>query len=232
MDITRAFGYVFEDDEWVNKIVMVVIWTFVSAIPLVGLVGVAALAGYVIELLQNMEKGSTKPLPQWDNLGDKIGNGFNVLIASIVYNIPNFLLSCGLIFLMPSFGMSDGSTPSGAGGAALAITCCLTLIMLGYNLLIWPLLALGTIRYARIGQITAYFQVSDLWATMNRHMSKTGQWLIFSIFAGIILGFINVIPCIGWLVSLALTVPVQGHLLGQFALELEKRKSKPKRASR
>jgi hypothetical protein len=229
VDIARAFTYVFDDDDWVGKIVMVIVWTFISAIPLVGLVGFAALAGYVIELIQNMQQGSSRPLPRWDNLGDKMGNGFNVLIAWIVYNIPNFLLACGFIFLMPSFGVSNGDGAPGASGAALAVTCCLTLILLGYNLIIWPLLALGTIRYARVGQITAYFQVSDLWATINRHLGQTGQWLIFTIFASIILGFLNVVPCIGWLATLALTVPVQGHLLAQFAVDLDKRKNKPKR---
>lgn len=230
MDITRAFTFTFDDDEWVGKIVLIVLWSFIAAVPLVGLVGMAALAGYVIELLQNMRQGSSRPLPQWDNLGDKIGNGFNVLIASIVYNIPNFLLACGFAFLAPSFGVSPDGNPTASGGAALAITCCLSLIVLGYNLVIWPLLALGGIRYSQTGQITAFFQISDLWSILNRHMGRIGQWMIFSIFASIILGLFNIIPCIGWLATLALTVPVQGHLLAQLMLDLDKRKNKPKRA--
>lgn len=229
MDISRAFTFAFEDDEWVNKLVLVAIWAFIAAIPVVGLVGTAALAGYVVEMLRNMRRGRENPLPTWDRLGDKFSHGFNVLIAALVYNIPNLLLACGFLFLIPSFGPADGRAASAASSAALAITCCLTLVMVGYNLIIWPLIALGTVRYAESGQITAYFQVSDLWATINRHMGETVQWLIFTIFAGLVLGIINAIPCIGWLASLALTVPVQGHLLGQFALGLEKPKGKPKR---
>ena len=33
VDITRAFTFAFDDDEWIGKLVMIVIWTFVSAIP-------------------------------------------------------------------------------------------------------------------------------------------------------------------------------------------------------
>ena len=229
MDIARAFTFAFEDDEWVSKLVLVVIWTFIAAIPVVGLVGFAALAGYTVELLRNMRRGQENPLPQWDNLGDKISHGFNVLIATLVYNIPNVLLACGFLFLAPSFGPADGQAASTASSAALAITCCLTVVVLGYNVIIWPLIALGTMRYVESRQITAYFQVSDLWATINRHMGQTAQWMIISFFATLVLGILNAIPCIGWLASLALTVPVQGHLLGQFALGLEKPKGKPKR---
>lgn len=229
MDITRAFTFAFDDDEWVNKLVMIVIWTFISAIPIIGLVGFAALAGYVVELLRNMRRGVDNPLPRWDRLGDKLSHGFNVLIATLVYNIPNALLACGFLFLAPTFGTNVESATT-ASSAALAITCCLTVVMLGYNVIIWPLIALGTIRYVESGQITAFFQVSDLWATINRHLGQTAQWMIFTIFASLVLGALNVIPCIGWLATLALTVPVQGHLLGQFARDLEKPKGKPKRA--
>ena len=229
MDITRAFTFSFDDEEWVNKLVLIVIWTFIAAIPIIGLVGVAALAGYMVEMLRNMRRDQLNPLPRWDNLGDKFSHGFNVLIASLVYNIPNLLLGCGFLFLVPSLGVGDSQSTTTASSAALAITCCLTVIVFGYNIIIWPLIALGTIRYAESRQITAYFQVSDLWATINRHLGQTIQWIIFSFFASLVLGALNAIPCVGWLASLALTVPVQGHLLGQFARDLEKPKGKPKR---
>jgi hypothetical protein len=81
VDIGRAFTFPFDDEDWVGKLVMVIVWTLVAAIPLIGLVGAAALAGYVVELLRNMRRGDENPLPRWDNLGEKITDGANVLVA-------------------------------------------------------------------------------------------------------------------------------------------------------
>ena len=228
MDISRAFSYIFDDEAWIGKLVMIVVWSLVSVIPLFGLVGVAALAGYTVELLANMRRGVSSPLPEWDNLGDKIGDGANVLIAALVYNMGNFVLLCGVFLLLPSYG--DGGGSSSMAGGALAITCCLMIFVIIYNVLIWPVLAVGTLRYAQMRQISVFFQFGELWDTLNRHMGLTLQWLLFSIFASLVISFFNIIPCIGWVASMALVVPVQGHLLGQFGLLMgEKPKNKPKR---
>lgn len=229
MDITRAFTFVFEDDDWVGKVVMIMVWAFISIIPLVGLVGWAALAGYVVQMLRNMRRGDENPLPTWDNLGAKITDGANVLIAAFVYNLGNMLVACGLVLLMPAMGMMDNGDAAFASTASLVISCCLGIVLLIYNLVVWPLLAVGTIHYSQTGQIGSFFQLGHIYGTINRNASATGQWIIFSIFAGFILGLINAIPCIGWLVGLGLTVPINGHLLGQYALRLQdKPKGKPK----
>jgi hypothetical protein len=228
VDISRAFSYIFDDEGWMGKLVMVVIWSFVSAIPLIGLVGMAALAGYMVDLLANMRQRAEHPLPEWDNLGDKIGDGANVLIAGLVYNLGNFLMACGAFLLLPTFGI-DGT--GDAGGGALVIICCLTVFLILYNLLVWPFLAVGTLRYAHVRQISVFFQFSEIWDTLNRNMGATLQWVLFSIFASLVISFFNIIPCLGWLASIALALPVQGHLLGQYDLLMaEKPKGKPKRS--
>jgi hypothetical protein len=232
VDITRAFSYIFDDEAWAGKVVMVVVWTLVSAIPIIGLIGMAALAGYVVELITNMRRGAEHPLPTWDKMGDLIGHGTNVLIAGIIYNLGNLLIACGYFLVLPSLGFAAGpGSSNAASSAALAITCCLSLVILVYNLLIWPVLAVGTLRYARVRQINAFFQFGDLFATLNRHMGLAAQWVLFGFFASLVIGFFNLIPCLGWIASMALVIPVQGHLLGQFGLLLdEKPKGKPKRA--
>lgn len=231
MDITRAFSFVFEDEDWAGKLVMVVVWAFVSVIPLIGLIGWAALAGYSIQMLRNMRQGEARPLPRWEDLGARIADGANVLIAAFVYNLGNLLMACGLALLLPAMGINGNmDSASAASAAVLAISCCVSLLLLAYNLVIWPMLAVGAILYSRAGQIGAFFDFGRIWGIIQRQPGITVQWMLFSFLASIVLGLINAIPCIGWLAGLALTVPVQGHLLGQFALRLEdKPKNKPKR---
>jgi hypothetical protein len=135
-------------------------------------------------------------------------------------------MSWSLLILLPAMGVGGNDAVS---TIALAITCCLSLIMLVYNLAIWPLLAVGVAYYAQSGQINAFFQLGRIWSTVNRHLGLTGQWIIYTLLAGLLLGLVGSIPCLGWLIGLGLGLPVQGHLLGQFAQRIdEKPKSKPK----
>jgi hypothetical protein len=232
VDIARAFTYVFDDEDWISKVLMVLVWSVVGIIPLIGLVGWAALAGYTVELLRNMRRGDTNPLPRWDNVSGKIADGANVLVAAFVYNIGNFLVICGMVLIAPAMGAVSNGDAQLASTASLAVTCCLTLIMLVYNLIVWPFLGVGVIFYSQNKQIGVLFQVGRIWAAINRNMGLVIQWILFSILASIVLGLVNAVPCIGWLAGLALTVPIQGHLLGQFGLQVgsdSKSKEKPKR---
>lgn len=232
MDIARAFTYVFDDEDWISKVLMVLVWSVVGLIPLVGLIGWAALAGYTVELLRNMRRGDANPLPRWDDVGGKIADGANILVAAFVYNLGNLLVVCGLLLIAPAVGVFSDGDASFASTASLAITCCLTLIMLVYNLVVWPLLGVGVIFYSQNKQIGVLFQLGRIWATISRNMGLVIQWILFSILAGIVLGLVNAVPCIGWLAGLALTVPINGHLLGQLGLQIGgdgKSKEKPKR---
>ena len=225
MDIVLAFTYIFDDEDWVGKIVMVVVWTLVSAIPLLGLIGVAALAGYVVELVRNMQRGDAHPLPRWDNLGDKIMDGANVVIAAFVYNLGNFLVLCVAV-LVPAFGITDSLGLGTGSGLMLIISCCVGLFMLIYNLIIWPLLAVGVVHYSQSHEISAFFQFSRIFDTLGNNSGLTIQWILFSFLVSLGIGIIGAIPCLGWIATLALSVPAQGHLLGQFAVQAG---DKPKR---
>lgn len=227
MDFARAFNYVFEDKAWVEKVVICVILSFLSGIPIFGLIALAALLGYAVELLQNVRDGVVEPLPRWKDYGELIARGGNVLVAWIAYMIPNALVICCLASV-PGF-VQDSDLFS--GGFAVTALCCLVPLLLVYNLVTVPMLALGMVRYAETGTIGVFFQFSDLLATLNANFKEVGQWFILAFLASVLLGLLNIIPCLGWLASTALAVPVQGHLLGQFAALLEgKPKRKPKRA--
>jgi multisubunit Na+/H+ antiporter MnhG subunit len=222
LDFTRAFSYVFDDKQWTEKLVITVIMTFLAVIPLLGLVAVAALLGYGVELVQNVRDGRPDPLPRWGNYGDKIASGGNVLVAWIVYNILNFLVVCCVATVPGLIGNSEFFS----SGFSLVALCCIFPALLVYNLFIWAMLAIGLVRYAEVGTIGVFFQFGDLFSTLNAHSRLLVQWVIMSLIAAAVLGFINIVPCIGWLASLALIFPVQGHLLGQLAYALD---DKPKR---
>lgn len=230
MDIGRALGYAFEDEEWLPKLAILggIAWlSGLFTVVLVGFVGLAALAGYGVELVRNVRDGHPRPLPRWDSYGDKIVQGANVLVGVIVYQIPNLLVSCCLWL----FGATVGGDSLVGGSLATVAFCCALPLILVYNLVTWPMVSLGIARYAEEGNIGTFFQFSDLFATMQRSTNATLQYLLYSFILNIVLGMIGSIPCVGWIAAPALAIPVHGYLVGQYAElvdEKPKRKGKPK----
>lgn len=219
VDLGRAFTYTFDDQEWAPKILIsagIALASAFTAPLLVGFVGLAALLGYQVELIRNLRDGHSTPLPRWDKYGDKIRSGANVLTAVIVYNIPNFIPVCCLATTSGLWG--DGFIGSTAG---LFFTCCLLPLLFVYNLVTWPMLALGIGRYAVENNIGVFFQFGDLFSTINRNLGVTLTWIIYTMIANFVLGLIGAIPCIGWAVAPALGIAIHGHLTAGLVAKIE-----------
>jgi hypothetical protein len=230
VDISRAFSYAFQDKEWTGKLTILAIIAFISFITtplLIGLVGWAAILGYTVELIRNLREQHPIPLPQWNNYGDKISLGGNVLTGVFVYALPNLLLSCCILTASGLMGEGIAGNMIGIGFA-----CCVLPLLVVYNLVTWPMLALGTARYAEERNIGVFFQFGDLFATIRRNSGATIQWALFTIVANIVISIIGIVPCIGWVVAPALAVPVYSYLTAAYADMIESpigSPAKPKR---
>ena len=97
MDIGKSFGYAFEDDQWIPKILIA------AAILLGGIVlgifvipaflAAFLLSGYGVEITRRVINGNPQVLPEWDNWGDLIIDGLKVWVIGIVYALPMILVS-------------------------------------------------------------------------------------------------------------------------------------------
>ncbi len=227
MDIVRALTYVFDDRDWVNKVGITAIITALSFLltPLViGLLGWAALFGYLVELVRNVRQGNPQPLPRWDNFNRYVSTGFNIVTAFVVYNLPNLALGCLSTILAQNMG-------GGLVGSSLmlAVSCCLLPLLLIYNLLTLPMLALAIGRYVEDPRVTVFFEFASLLEELRRNLNLVFQWWLAVIIVNIVFGLCGAIPLVGWLVGAGLLIPVYGMLTGQFAiLLLGGLKDKPK----
>ena len=97
MDIGKAFSFVFEDKEWVTKILIAMLimllgvlfsWLVIPAI-------LAALlfSGYGLEITRRVLRGESDVLPAWDNWGKLFTDGLMVAIIGIVYALPMIIAS-------------------------------------------------------------------------------------------------------------------------------------------
>lgn len=229
MNVIRAFTYAFDDPDWFNKLAVTAIVTALSIAfspLLIGVVGWAVLFGYMVELVRNVRLGSRYPMPRWDDFNRFLSSGANVAAAVIVYSLPNLFLSCVSSVLVQNMGSGlIGST------LVLALSCCLFPVLLVYNLVTLPMLAIGIGRYVDEPRINVFFEFSFLFETLRQRLDRVVQWWLAVIAADILFVMLAIIVLIGWVVLAALLIPVYGLLVGQLALEtLGGLKDKPKNA--
>lgn len=218
MDLSRSIQYIFEDKKWAEKLVLMTLISFLSAIPLLGLVPLAISIGYGLQIADNVRNGLPRPLPEWDKMGDFLTRGGHILLAIVVYNLPLLTISLCLWTL----GVGLGDSLFGIG-ISLTLLCCLTPFILFYTAISGALLAMGAMRYAQTNRPSSLYRIGFYFSLLGSHSGLVIQWLIYSFIVSIALAFIGWIPCFGQIIIVAFTIPIQSHLLGQFALELDRR---------
>ena len=108
MDLVRALKFPLDDEDWPVKIA---IGSLVTLIPVVGWIGSL---GYQVSVARNVIRGSARPLPGSDDLGQIFSDGVMAGIAALLYAIPMIPFWCMMALLS---GIADGSS---AGDFALA----------------------------------------------------------------------------------------------------------------
>jgi len=88
MNIERGFKFVFQEKNWLGKIVvggLMILFSFLI-IPLL------IYYGFLVEVTRRTIKDETQLLPDWDNIGHKIALGFKLAVIIIVYLLPFAIL--------------------------------------------------------------------------------------------------------------------------------------------
>ncbi|HEX2621670.1 MAG TPA: DUF4013 domain-containing protein [Phototrophicaceae bacterium] len=216
MGLGRAVAFIFDDPAWLTKIAVVMLLTALSLIPIVGLIALAALLGYLIEIMLNVRRRNPVLLRHWSYTEKKIADGGMLLAAIFVYNLPNFLLT-GCIMTAP--GMFSGNVFI-SGSLSLLSLCCILPLMLVYTVISWAMLAAGTIRFAESGQSSEFYRFGTLFSDIRRNQNATIQWVALATLLNFILMLLAITIC-GNLAVLAFTIPVHAHLLGQYAQQVD-----------
>ncbi len=91
MKFTKAFTYIFDDERWLEKLVIPLL---VTLIPVIGWMVVA---GYLLRVTRNVAENQAEPLPEL-KFGADLGRGFKVFVTNLLYALPILLVST-LLFL-------------------------------------------------------------------------------------------------------------------------------------
>ncbi len=212
MDIGRSFTYMFEDQDWIKKIL---IGGVVSLIPIVQF----AALGYFIEALRNTAEGRELPLPEWDDFGGKFMKGLMVVIAVFLYLLPIIFVMGIVVGLTIAADSADSDAATTIATICSLISYCLLFV---YMILVMLILPAAVIQYALTGQFGAFFRFGDIMALIKANVGGYIIALLVAMVAGLIAQIVGGIACgIGILFTLMWAYLVDANLFGNLAREAQ-----------
>ena len=215
MDFGRAFGFFFEDEHWIKKILLG------SLIILIPVVGQLVMVGYALAVLRNVRAGEARPLPDWSGFGSYLVDGLKFLVVTLVYAIPIIILACplALVWALPAATQGNEDLVAPFVGVAVVVGVGLACLVGLYAVLMALLRPVLQIRYAETGEIGPCLRVGEVVRYLGRNfgpiiISLLVSFLvggaIFSLLGAISLGLLA-LPASVWIAAFS------GHLYGQVA---------------
>lgn len=196
-NIGRSFSYMFEDEDWLQKIVIGAAFCLLSLV----LIGIPFVLGYLLQVARQSSQGKELPLPAWDNLGDKFVQGLLYILIGIIYGIPLAIIYFILIFI-PCIGW-------------------LAMIFLAISVaLIVPYVA---VRFARSGNFADAFDISAMWEFLTKNFSNLLIVWLMSVLFGFIAGLGLLALIIGVLFTWFWSQLAVYYLYGRVVLEAERK---------
>ncbi len=215
MDIGSSFSYMFQDENWLKKIL---IGGVVSLIPIVDFAAI----GYLIQVIRNVRDGQPTPLPEWDQFGKYFMDGLWIFLIVLVYMIPVILLAC-----LQGIGgaVAAGAKNESAANALSIISACFSCLMGLWALLVGIISPAILIRYAEVGEFMAGFRFGEVFSVITSNVGSYVIVLLLMWVASFIGGLGTILCVIGVIFTAFWANLVSGNLLGQLAAQY--RQSQP-----
>ncbi len=204
MNYSHAFTYVFEDKNWISKILIA---GLISLIPIVGQI---YLFGWMIEIVRRVKAGRTDILPT-THFSYFLTLGLKMFVVSLIYSIPVIIISGIMQLLTSSASNADDSIFTiffaglGCIGGILGLVLNIAIALLG---------TYGAIKLAETDQIKACLDFNDAFQCIKNNIGTFIIVELLAIVAGLIEGA-GIIICIGFIFTIPYGTAIIGNLVGQ-----------------
>jgi hypothetical protein len=209
MNYGRAFTYVTEDPQWIQK---VGIAALILIIPILGQIIVL---GWALEVTRHIINGEPEVLPDWNNFGDFLGKGFQAFVIAFAYSLPVVLVSSCFQGLNSVLLNSNNDQAQAIGTAIGVVGICVSCISILYDIALGLVLPAALGNFAATGQLSSGFRFNEVFGLVR---SAPGPYVIVFLLSIVtsLISLIGLVACvIGVLVTAAYAVTVNAHLWGQ-----------------
>jgi hypothetical protein len=207
MDWGKSFRYVFDDRDWVTK---VLIGGILSMIPVVNLVVI----GYALKALKNVAEGAEQPLPAWDDFGDYFVKGLISALGAMVWAIPIIILAAitGVLSAVTGY---DSAEPSRVAAPYVLCIWSMSCVSGIYGLFLGFVLPAAFAHYAIRGDFGAFFRCGEIFKFIKANLGNYIVALLLAWVAQFISGFGVILCIVGAIFTEFWAILVGSHLMGQ-----------------
>lgn len=210
MDFGLAFSFPFQDEKWIEKIVIAAL---ISIIPIIGWF---AVLGWSIEIGRRLINGEQEVLADWSDFGGLLTLGFKGFLASLVFSIPLILVWFPVGIISAIAGSADGD----AGAAIISfISFCVICLTFLYSIALLFAIPASYGRLAANDGLGDALNLRELWKLVSNAPGAYLIVLLGYIVAGFIASLGSILCLVGVFLTTAYALAVEGHLLGQAYLE-------------
>jgi len=200
LDLGRGFRFVFDDPDWIKKMliggVMMLLGVFI--------IGSLWAVGYWSRLIRRVAAGEERPLPEWEDLGGLLREGWGAVSVYAVYIagvlLPFLVVMLGVLVVGGGLselgkGSEDASQALGAlagvGFLGLyAILCVAIMVLMVY-------LPAALTRHALTQRFATGFEVAENVAFIRRNVLNYALALILYMLASFLAQFGVLACCVG-----------------------------------
>lgn len=209
-DISDNLTYMFKQTGWEQKILA---GAGISLVPILNF----ATTGYMLDVMDRVRKNAFPPLPDWsENLGKYFTDGLILMVINLIYSIPAILL--WFLGVGAFVGISSASDNADAAGAVgLGIGLILVLLMLVYGVFLFFWLQGVIVNFGFKRTFASGFEFSEIINVIQKGWKRmlliVGLGIAFGIVLGIVSAVLNIIPCIGQILTFLIGLPAGFYLV-------------------
>jgi hypothetical protein len=225
MDIGKSFGYVFDDDEWITKILIAalivllgILFFWLLLIP--SIIAGFLLGGYGVEITRRVIRGDSQVLPKWDNWGELLVDGLKAWIIGLVYALPIIALSVCL-------GPMSGILAEEAEELSVMLSVCLSGVNFLWGIVMGLLLPAAVAMFVAEEEVSAAFRFGDVISLVRANFVTYLLVLVIGWVASFIGGLGLLVCGVGVLVTAPYAGWITAHIRGQAYLEAKGQTAQP-----
>jgi len=214
MDIGKAFTYVFEDPNWIMKVVIG------GLLMLVPIVGTIVVLGYMLNTLKNVADGMQLPLPEWGEFGNHFMKGLYGFVGVLIYFAPLILLVC-CIWVIAIVGGAGAGAAGNRGGDAIGSVVGLLILCVQCIAGLYGLVAGGTLyapltRFAvSANQLSIFWDFRGNFDFISKNIANYVIALLLAWVASLVASFGVILCVVGVLFTSFWSYLVSAYLFGQ-----------------
>ena len=189
-DFAKPFSYVFDDPEWLTKILIGGLFYIAGFL----IVGWFFILGYVAKTTRNIIAGHPRPLPEWQNLGDFFNEGLRLFGVMLAIILP--LVGLAMVIMIPASILGSVNNEGAevvSGLMSGAIVCLFVPISLAITFFMPAMLLFAAVEQ-RFG---AAFEFGRIWPFIKQNIGNYVLAIVVYLIARFIGGFGIMLLCIG-----------------------------------